>query len=608
MLRYKIGAYVSNCRERVPEQRGQRRAQEADGNAFPDHGLQRGDQPLSIRTTTTARRHRPERGFPRPAHAPVPQPQRPRVDLQHQRPDVLLRRAAARRRDASFRQRKRHAQRFHLRRGRAHRPERDRGVVQNPRWRRHQRRFRHDRQQRQRRLGAGHATHRQPGSVTSPYPNEWRFNYANIPSSGTAKILVRLRELSSVAHDGGEREQRTLPPTPRTTGRRSCATSTPPAPPCACSWLIPATDGTVVDSNYVMKVWFSKSLANNTHDRRSHQPLSHQDRQHARPAHPRAGWCRVRQIIRSTTTSTSDYDELAYQLPNLYNGNPDFLHTIDVTYTQRRVSPTLEAFRLVKAYPVVGHQGQHRQPARVRCGRPALRHHPARRGQPHGGATLLQHRGADRRDRHGVVLAFTNGTGTTALNAGSPTTNGTGKTWDFTWSNIAAGSYTFTATVTTPTGTGHRLARRHRGLPAGRHRRPRASSTTTTTASPTTSRPRRSRCRRPIPTCGRTTTFTVTSSPARPTPLYPRHGRRRPFRRTRTRHRHPDGRPRQDRRHQHRHRHQRRRHAELPGGLRPAGFQHAGQLQRAVRAGLQLLRHLALSITTTRAPTRSRAR
>ncbi len=39
-------------------------------------------------------------------------------------------------------------------------------------------------------------------------------------------------------------------------------------------------------------------------------------------------------------------------MPNLYNGNPDFLHTIDVTYTQAG-SPTLEAFRLVKAYPVV---------------------------------------------------------------------------------------------------------------------------------------------------------------------------------------------------------------------------------------------------------------
>ncbi len=34
-------------------------------------------------------------------------------------------------------------------------------------------------------------------AITSTYPNEWRFNYANIPSSGSAQILVRLRELSS---------------------------------------------------------------------------------------------------------------------------------------------------------------------------------------------------------------------------------------------------------------------------------------------------------------------------------------------------------------------------------------------------------------------------
>ena len=35
-------------------------------------------------------------------------------------------------------------------------------------------------------------------------------------------------------------------------------------------------------------------------------------------------------------------------------------------------------------------------------------------------------------------------TGTTALNSGSPTVSGSNKIWLFTWSNITAGSYTFT--------------------------------------------------------------------------------------------------------------------------------------------------------------------
>ncbi len=37
-------------------------------------------------------------------------------------------------------------------------------------------------------------------AVTSIYPREWRFNYNNIPSTGTATIQVRLRELSSAEY------------------------------------------------------------------------------------------------------------------------------------------------------------------------------------------------------------------------------------------------------------------------------------------------------------------------------------------------------------------------------------------------------------------------
>ncbi len=50
-------------------------------------------------------------------------------------------------------------------------------------------------------------------------------------------------------------------------------------------------------------------------------------------------------------------------------------------------------------------------------------------------------------------ITFISGTGTTTLNAGSPTISGTSKFWDFTWSNVTAGNYAFTSTVTTPSGT-----------------------------------------------------------------------------------------------------------------------------------------------------------
>ena len=108
VLRYKIGAFSFQRGQRFPEQRGHRHAQEEDGDAFPDHQLQRDDGSHYPHNDYGTNRHRPERGIPRPAHAAIPQPQRPRVDLQHQRADVLLRRPAARRADR-LSERKRHA-------------------------------------------------------------------------------------------------------------------------------------------------------------------------------------------------------------------------------------------------------------------------------------------------------------------------------------------------------------------------------------------------------------------------------------------------------------------------------------------------------------------
>ena len=96
---------------------------------------------------------------------------------------------------------------------------------------------------------------------------------------------------------------------------------------------------------------------------------------------------------------TSDYDELAYQLPNLYNGSPDFLHTIDVTYTLAG-SPTLEAFRLVKAYPVVGIKDTIVNPPEYDSDGVALRHHPARRREPDAGTAFHDHRGGHGRERN----------------------------------------------------------------------------------------------------------------------------------------------------------------------------------------------------------------
>ena len=287
-------------------------------------------------------------------------------------------------------------------------------------------------------------------TITSSYPNEWRFNYVNVPSSGTAKILVRLRELTSapmVATDTST-DASTDAANHWTTLIRNVNTA---GPAVRMFVAYPATDGTVVSSSYVMKVWFSKSLANNlsTADLISRFLIKIASTASGSPTN---GVVQGQANYSINYNVTSDYDELAYQLPNLYNGNPDFLHTIDVTYTQPG-APTLESYRLVKAYPVTVIQDNIVNPPEYDAdGVPYIITLPDV-ATPTAAQRSYNIEVQTDPTATNVVLAFTNGSGTTSLNAGSPTVSGTGKSWDFTWSNIAAGSYTFTSTVTTPSGT-----------------------------------------------------------------------------------------------------------------------------------------------------------
>ena len=287
-------------------------------------------------------------------------------------------------------------------------------------------------------------------AITSIYPNEWRFNYVNIPSSGTAKILVRMRELTSAAMSAADTSTDTSTDAANhwTTLVRNVATA---GPAVRMFVAYPTTDGTVVDSNYVMKVWFSKSLANNssTADLLSRFVIKIASTASGSAAN---GVVQGQANYSINYNVTSDYDELAYQLPNVYNGNPNFLHTIDVTYTQTG-APTLEAFRLVKAYPVVAIKDNIVNPPEYDAdGLPFVITLPDL-ASPTAAQRSYNVEVQTDSTATNVALAFTSGTGTTTLNAGSPTTSGTSKVWDFTWSGIAAGSYTFTSTVTTSGGT-----------------------------------------------------------------------------------------------------------------------------------------------------------
>jgi glycosidase len=170
-------------------------------------------------------------------------------------------------------------------------------------------------------------------NISSPYPDEWRFTYRNIPSSGSVTMQVRLVEWTSSTNftlSDAEGHYTTLQ-----------RLVTAAAPTQALFVAFPANDGDVVDSNYTMKVYFSNYLADNL-------SLSQlKDRFLIRingSAQNRDDY----EIIYSNQSGL--YHELAFQLPNLYNGQVNFLHNIEVTHTTGG-GVVLQASRFVRAAP-----------------------------------------------------------------------------------------------------------------------------------------------------------------------------------------------------------------------------------------------------------------
>src|SRR4029434_5389741 len=86
------------------------------------------------------------------------------------------------------------------------------------------------------------------------FVREWRFEYKNIPGSGAGIVNVRLREASSAASNTLNDNDGWF-----TTLTRNVNTGN------AVNYRIqfPGADGTVVDTSYVAKVYFDKSLGFN---------------------------------------------------------------------------------------------------------------------------------------------------------------------------------------------------------------------------------------------------------------------------------------------------------------------------------------------------------
>jgi len=169
----------------------------------------------------------------------------------------------------------------------------------------------------------------------SVYPDEWRFSYKNIPSGASnATIKVRLMELSSSTNmtlsdvDGHY-----------TTLNRSVKTD---GPAYTLFVAYPQHDGDTVGSNYTMKAYFSKTLGGS----------GEQETLRNRSLIEIEGIVQGRDAYGFEWNVDDYHHALTYNLPDLYNGDPNYLHEIVVTHTNAAGGGvTLTANRLVKAWP-----------------------------------------------------------------------------------------------------------------------------------------------------------------------------------------------------------------------------------------------------------------
>lgn len=273
------------------------------------------------------------------------------------------------------------------------------------------------------------ATPVQPSaSINSAYPLEWRFDFRNIPAAGTATIKVRLKELSSGADNSLS----------DTTGHFTTLTRTvnTAGPQTRLFVAYPQADGNTVGESYVVKAYFTKNLGQNVSDAQLISEFlvmvgsSVSGTNTNATALDRANYS----IIRN---ETNDYHALAFTLPALYNGDPEFLHHIEVGHSRSNV--TLTATRVVRAAvsdkpylsittpPAVGSDGR-----LYELVLPAL---PS--PTPDDRATTVRI-DTDTRVAE-VVLTPEIGGGTVVLL--DSVVSGTTKIWTFRWSGLDAGSY-----------------------------------------------------------------------------------------------------------------------------------------------------------------------
>ncbi|WP_168442445.1 alpha-amylase family glycosyl hydrolase [Pontiella desulfatans] len=175
----------------------------------------------------------------------------------------------------------------------------------------------------------------EPGpGVGSGHPLEWRFDYVNIPASGSATIEVRLKEASSSTNHAladAVGHFTTLARTVNTSG-----------PDVRFFTAYPQGDGERIGPGYVAKIHFSKSLADGLTTGELLDALTLCVDSNLQP----------RLSYQINYDVTADYHALAFTMENYFNDLPNYPHTLAAQY-DRDGYPALSAKRTFLSWPVV---------------------------------------------------------------------------------------------------------------------------------------------------------------------------------------------------------------------------------------------------------------